>query len=170
MRVVKLCQGLDEKPGVSRTLANQLWRSGTSVGANLEESKGGQSRADFLSKVSISLKEARETYYWLRLRNAADIRSERQLAPLLDEANQIVAILTVGVAQNSVDGAFPAIDQARNSVDQVQNSVDEAFCSVDLVRKDVFLCRNFTGHKKGAPVAGRPRSAVSGGLDGDQFA
>ena len=94
VRVVELCRVLDEKPGVSRTLANQLLRSGTSVGANLEESKGGQSRADFLSKVSISLKEARETYYWLRLLNAADILSERQLAPLLDEANQIVAILT----------------------------------------------------------------------------
>jgi len=94
VRVVKLCQVLDEKPGVSRTLANQLLRSGTSVGANLEESKGGQSRADFLSKVSISLKEARETHYWLRLLNAADILSERQLAPLLDEANQLVAILT----------------------------------------------------------------------------
>jgi four helix bundle protein len=94
VRVVKLCQVLDEKPGVSRTLANQLLRSGTSVGANLAESKGGQSRADFLSKVSISLKEARETHYWLRLLNAADILSERQLAPLLDEANQIVAILT----------------------------------------------------------------------------
>ena len=94
VRVVKLCQVLDEKPGVSRTLANQLLRSGTSVGANLAESKGGQSRADFLSKVSISLKEARETHYWLRLLNAADILSERQLAPLLDEANQLVAILT----------------------------------------------------------------------------
>jgi len=94
VRVVRLCQVLDEKPGVSRTLANQLLRSGTSVGANLAESKGGQSRADFLSKVSISLKEARETHYWLRLLNAADILSERQLAPLLDEANQLVAILT----------------------------------------------------------------------------
>jgi len=94
VRVIKLCQVLDEKPGVSRTLANQLLRSGTSVGANLEESKGGQSRADFLSKVSISLKEARETHYWLRLLNAADILPERQLTPLLDEANQLVAILT----------------------------------------------------------------------------
>ena len=94
VRVIKLCQVLDEKPGVSRTLANQLLRSGTSVGANLEESKGGQSRADFLSKVSISLKEARETHYWLRLLLAADILPERQLTPLLDEANQLVAILT----------------------------------------------------------------------------
>jgi four helix bundle protein len=94
VRVVKLCQRLDTAPGVSRTLANQLLRSGTSIGANLEESKGGQSRADFLSKVSISLKEARETQYWLRLLIAADIISESQLEPLLDESSQITAILT----------------------------------------------------------------------------
>jgi four helix bundle protein len=94
VRVVKLCQVLDEKLGVSRTLANQLLRSGTSIGANLEESQGGQSRADFLSKVSIGLKEARESHYWLRLLIATDILPEKQLAPLLDEANQLVAILT----------------------------------------------------------------------------
>jgi len=94
VRVVKLCQVLEEKKGVSRTLANQLLRAGTSVGANLEESKGGQSRADFLSKVSISLKEARETHYWLRLLVSAEIIPEPQLSPLLDEANQLVAILT----------------------------------------------------------------------------
>jgi four helix bundle protein len=95
VRIVNLCQTLDERPGVSRTLANQLLRSGTSIGANLEESKGGQSRADYLSKVSIALKEARETQYWLRLLVASDIMPETLLAPLLDESNQIVAILTV---------------------------------------------------------------------------
>lgn len=94
VRIVKLCQTLDERPGVSRTLSNQLLRSATSVGANLQESKGGQSRADFLSKVSIALKEARETHYWLRLLIATDIVPEKQLLPLLDEANQLVAILT----------------------------------------------------------------------------
>jgi four helix bundle protein len=94
VRVVKLCQSLEGRKGTPRTLANQLLRSGTSVGANLEESKGGQSRADYLSKVSIALKEARETRYWLRLLVATDIIPESQLAPLLDESNQIVAILT----------------------------------------------------------------------------
>ncbi|MCC5841814.1 MAG: four helix bundle protein [Opitutales bacterium] len=102
VRIVKVCQTLDERPGVSRTLANQLLRSGTSVGANLEESKGGQSRADYLSKVSISLKEARETHYWLRLLIAAEILSEKQLTPLLDEANQLVAILTTIVKKLKV--------------------------------------------------------------------
>ena len=94
VRIVKLCQVLDETPGVSRTLANQLLRSGTSIGANLEESKGGQSRADYLTKVSISLKEARETHYWLRLLAATEIIPKIQLEPLIDESNQIVAILT----------------------------------------------------------------------------
>ncbi len=94
VRIVALCQALDEKPGTSRTLANQLLRSGTSIGANLAESKGGQSRADYLSKVSIALKEARETHYWLRLLIATDMIPENQITPLLDEANQLVAILT----------------------------------------------------------------------------
>ncbi|HET7625875.1 MAG TPA: four helix bundle protein [Verrucomicrobiae bacterium] len=60
----------------------------------MQESKGGQSRADFLCKVSIALKEARETHYWIRLLAAADILPEKQLASLLDESNQIIAILT----------------------------------------------------------------------------
>lgn len=94
VRVVKLCRALDERPGATRTLSNQVLRSATSIGANLQESKGGQSRADFLSKVFIALKEARETHYWLRLLVATDIVPERQLAPLLDEADQLVAILT----------------------------------------------------------------------------
>lgn len=94
VRVVKLCQTLEERPGVSRTLSNQLLRSGTSIGANLAESKGGQSRADFLSKLSISLKEARETQYWLRLLSVTNVVPEPQLESLLDEARQITAILT----------------------------------------------------------------------------
>lgn len=94
VRVVKLCQTLDGRPGAPRTLSNQPLRAATSIGANLQESKGGQSRADFLCKVSIALKEARETHYWIRLLVAADILPEKQLAGLRDESNQIIAILT----------------------------------------------------------------------------
>jgi len=93
-RVVMLCRGLDQKPGVSRTLANQLLRSGTSIGANVEEGQAAQSRADFLNKISVACKEARETHYWLRLLVAAEIVEEHRLAELLDEANQLTAILT----------------------------------------------------------------------------
>lgn len=94
VRVVKLCRTLDQRAGATRTLSNQLLRAATSIGANLQESRGGQSRADFLSKVSIALKEARETHYWIRLLAATDIMSEEELASLLDESNQLVAILT----------------------------------------------------------------------------
>lgn len=67
VRIVRLSMWMDEKPGASRTLSNQLLRSGTSIGANVEEGLAAQSEADFISKYSISCKEARETHYWLRL-------------------------------------------------------------------------------------------------------
>lgn len=94
VRVVRLCQMLDATPGVSRTLANQLLRSGTSIGANVEEAHGSQSKADFIAKMYIACKEARETHYWLRLLIATDLVAESKLAPLLDESNQLVTILT----------------------------------------------------------------------------
>ena len=93
-RIVTLCRTLDQAPGVSRTLANQLLRSGTSIGANVEEGQGSQSRADFISKYSIACKEARETHYWLRLLAACEIVQPSQLDDLISEVNQIVAILT----------------------------------------------------------------------------
>ena len=58
---------MERKPGSWRTLANQILRSGTSIGANVEEAQAGQSKADFISKYAIALKEARETKYWLKL-------------------------------------------------------------------------------------------------------
>ena len=93
-RIVTLCRTLDQAPGVSRTLTNQLLRSGTSIGANVEEGQGSQSRADFISKYSIACKEARETHYWLRLLAACEIVQPSHLDDLISEVNQIVAILT----------------------------------------------------------------------------
>ena len=93
-RIILMCKVLDDTPGTSRTIANQLLRSGTSIGANVEEGQAYQSEADFISKYSIACKEARETHYWLRLITATDLLPERQVADLADECNQIVAILT----------------------------------------------------------------------------
>jgi len=67
VRVVKLCKFLEKNSAVSRNLLMQLLDAGTSIGANLEEAKAAQSKADFIHKNSISLKEARESTYWLRL-------------------------------------------------------------------------------------------------------
>ncbi len=93
-RVVKLCQLLEETPGVSRCLANQLFRSGTSIGANVEEGQASQSEADFLSKYSIACKEARETSYWLRLLCASEIFPSERLNEITSECNELIAILT----------------------------------------------------------------------------
>jgi len=93
-RIVMLCTKLDGQPGVSRTLWSQLLRSGTSVGANIEEGQGSQSEADFLAKYSIACKESRETKYWLRLLIATSMVPKEQLEPLLEECSELVAILT----------------------------------------------------------------------------
>jgi four helix bundle protein len=93
-RIVKLCQVLDNNPGVGRTLGRQLIRSGTSIGANVEEGQASQSRADFCSKYSIACKEARETHYWLRLIAETKILKSEQLAPIIQECNELIAILT----------------------------------------------------------------------------
>ncbi len=71
VEIVQICENLTAKPGVARTLGRQLLRSGTSVGANIEEAQAAQSSADFISKCTIALKESRETVYWLRLIQAS---------------------------------------------------------------------------------------------------
>jgi four helix bundle protein len=74
--VVRFSDALWKRGGVARVLAPQLVRCGTSMGANLEEARGGESRRDFISKCAISLKEARESHY--RLRIAAETGVGRQ--------------------------------------------------------------------------------------------
>ena len=93
LRIVKLCQQLDLQPGVARTLGRQLLRSGTSVGANMEEAQAGQSKLDFISKNAIALKEARETIFWLRLLAAAKILPAARLLDLQIEAEEIAKII-----------------------------------------------------------------------------
>jgi four helix bundle protein len=94
LRVVKLCRSLEEGRMVHRALVNQLIRAGTSVGANVEEAQSGQSRADFLSKISIACKEAREAHYWLRLIAASDDSLVKRMSDVIQEANELVSILT----------------------------------------------------------------------------
>ncbi|MGE5836301.1 MAG: four helix bundle protein [Acidobacteriota bacterium] len=99
--VVRLYQVLEKT--VPTTLARQVLRAGTSIGANLEEAKVAQSRRDLISKFSIALKEARETSYWLRLLAATELATPEALAACLHEANQLVAILTASVRRLKVE-------------------------------------------------------------------
>jgi four helix bundle protein len=74
-------------------LSKQLLRSGTSIGANVEESVGGQSGKDFLSKLSIAYKEARETGYWLKLLYATDYIRENEYKSLIADTDELCKIL-----------------------------------------------------------------------------
>ena len=89
MRVAKLIREQKEYD-----LASQLLRSGTSIGANVEEAQAAQSKADFRSKMSIAAKEARETNYWLRLTRDGNVLPESAVSPCLDEISEIRKILT----------------------------------------------------------------------------
>jgi four helix bundle protein len=96
-QIVRLFRELERVPEVPAYLARQLLRAGTSIGANLEEARGAQSRRDLTCKFSIAFKEARETRYWLRLISATGSQARTLVGPSLDEAEPLVAILTASV-------------------------------------------------------------------------
>ena len=95
VRIVKLYRYLcDEKK--EYVLSKQLLRSGTSVGANINEAQAGQSKADFVSKLSISSKEARESKYWIDLLIKTDYLNinEIHVQSILKEIEEIIKLLT----------------------------------------------------------------------------
>lgn len=75
-------------------LSKQLIRSGTSIGANISEAQQGQSKADFVSKMSIALKETAETKYWLRLLQATDYLTEKEYLSINSDCVEIEKMLT----------------------------------------------------------------------------
>ena len=93
LEIVRLCQKLEKQSDVYRTVGRQLLRSGTSIGANVEESQAGQSRADFISKYAIALKETRETIYWLRLIQEINAPKDVGIGNLIREADEISKII-----------------------------------------------------------------------------
>ena len=93
LAIVKLSGGLDGTSTTQRVLSNQVLRSGTSVGANIEEAQAAESRADFIHKYNIALKEARETKYWLRLINASKFVKKTDLDSLIKESDEICRII-----------------------------------------------------------------------------
>ena len=97
-------------------LASQIWRSGTGIGANVEEAQAAQSRADFISKMSIASKEAREAQYWLRLAQEDGILSETETARLLENCEKLVRILTSIVKTTS-----EALKEIKNPKSRIQN-------------------------------------------------
>ena len=93
LRVIKLYEFLktEKKEFI---MSKQIFRSGTSIGANVFEGKNAQSRADFSSKMNIALKEATETGYWLDLLHEANCLDDSLFESLNDECSKIIAVLT----------------------------------------------------------------------------
>ncbi len=78
-------------------LGSQILRSGTSIGANIKESKNAQSKADFIHKQSIALKEADETQYWLEILNEAEVITKEEFEPLYSKVNELISMLTASI-------------------------------------------------------------------------
>ena len=92
LRIIKLYLFLSKKG--EYVLSKQVLRSGTSVGANIEESIGAQSKKDFFTKITISYKEARETHYWLRLFRDSDLLELKLANSLIKDCEEILKIIT----------------------------------------------------------------------------
>jgi len=93
VKIIKLCNTLDKTNRAAEILCKQILRSGTSIGANLEEGQAAQSRSDFIHKYNIALKEARETSYWLRLLAKSEIAQTKRLSGLIQESKEITLII-----------------------------------------------------------------------------
>ena len=82
----------------SRHIANQLARSGTSAGANYEEARGAESRADFAHKLGVAWKETRETLFWLKVLQRRELIKPKRLEPLIQETTELSSILAKSVS------------------------------------------------------------------------
>jgi four helix bundle protein len=92
IRIVKLYQYLCEEKK-EFVLSKQLLRSGTSIGANVSEAQRGQSKPDFYAKHSIALKEANETYYWLRLLHETEYLTDKEFDSMATDVTELISIL-----------------------------------------------------------------------------
>ncbi|HJH27543.1 MAG TPA: four helix bundle protein, partial [Methanophagales archaeon] len=94
--IIKLLIRLN-KTAIGLHIGNQLMRSATSSGANYEEACGAESKADFIHKMQLVLKELRESLYWLKLATRAGLISNDDLQPLLSEAEELVKIVAKSI-------------------------------------------------------------------------
>ena len=92
LRIVSVARWLRNRKEFD--LSSQVLRAGTSIGPNVEEALAGVSRRDFVAKMAVASKEARESYYWLRLLRDAGVVPTARIAPLVSESLELVRILT----------------------------------------------------------------------------
>ena len=94
-RITKMYKYLSEKRSGDKDMLKQIVRSGTSIGANVSEGQYAQTKADFLTKMSIALKEANETRFWLKRLYAFGSLSEKEFISIIKDSEEIISILTV---------------------------------------------------------------------------
>ena len=93
-RIIKMCKYLSKKRSGDKDMIRQIYRSGTSIGANTAESQYAQSRADFLTKLTIALKEANETKYWLGRLHSGKNLTDKEYESIKMDNEEIIKILT----------------------------------------------------------------------------
>jgi len=103
-RIVKLVDMLPRTLAATE-IGRQMLRSGTSVGANVEEADAAESRSDFIHKLSIALKEARETRYWLSLVDSTILSNNLEVHALIQESTELTKILFTIIANARKRGA-----------------------------------------------------------------
>ena len=96
IRIIRFYSYLQKEKG-ERVISKQLLRSGTSIGANARESNNAQSSADFINKLSIALKEADETAYWLELLYESGIIGQDHFDSLYNDLKEVIALLTASI-------------------------------------------------------------------------
>ena len=96
LRVIKLSRYLMEEKK-EYILSKQILRSGTSIGANVRERKNAQSKLDFINKLSVALKEADETVYWLELLIGSEYIDQRMFVSLEKDIKEIIALITASI-------------------------------------------------------------------------
>ena len=92
-RIIKMCKYLSKQKSGDKDMIHQIYRSGTSVGANVAESQYAQSRADFLTKMTIALKEANETRLWIKRLYAGGYLTEKEYDSIIKDNEEIISIL-----------------------------------------------------------------------------
>src|SRR5438552_16254627 len=114
-RVVKFCQGVYDRGGVGRMLVPQIVDCATSFATMLEEAKAAESTPDFISKCSISLTESRESWTRLRVSHACRIGPEIEARDLVQEANELISIMTTILRNKRRNAAKEKEEQSKKS-------------------------------------------------------
>jgi four helix bundle protein len=122
LRVMHLVDGLPNSVK-ARAIANQLIRSGTSVAANYRAACRSRSHAEFISKIGVVEEEADETALWLELIVADKILSEKKIAPLLAEANELLKIMAASYISGRNNGSARRVSSSKSAIRNQQSSI-----------------------------------------------